>query len=144
MEQPKGAGKRVLIVDDSRFVRTTFNRILSAAFAVHEEADGEAGWQALQADTSIGMLFTDLDMPKLDGFGLIARVRASGDARLAKLPVVVISGNEDPKSIRLALNTGARGYIPKTSTSFVMVKALEAVAAGGTYVPPQAAEEGNG
>ena len=42
--------KRVLIVDDSRFVRTTFNRILSAAFTVLEEADGEAGWAALQKD----------------------------------------------------------------------------------------------
>jgi two-component system cell cycle response regulator len=115
MEQPKGAGKRVLIVDDSRFVRTTFNRILSAAFAVHEEADGEAGWQALQADTSIGMLFTDLDMPKLDGFGLIARVRSSGDARLAKLPVVVISGNENESAKKRALDIGANDFISKTA-----------------------------
>jgi two-component system, cell cycle response regulator len=104
-----------LIVDDSRFVRTTFNRILSAAFTVHEEADGEAGWQALQNDTSIGMLFTDLDMPKLDGFGLIERLRASGDARLAKLPVVVISGNENESAKKRALDIGANDFISKTA-----------------------------
>lgn len=116
MNQPREAGqKRVLIVDDSRFVRTTFNRILSAAFQVHEEADGEAGWQALQTDTSIGMLFTDLDMPKLDGYGLIARVRASGDARLAKLPVVVISGNENERAKTRALQAGANDFISKTA-----------------------------
>lgn len=116
MSQPNSAGeKRVLIVDDSRFVRTTFNRILSASFAVLEEADGEAGWQALQTDTSIGMLFTDLDMPKLDGYGLIARVRASGDARLAKLPVVVISGNENESAKKRALDTGANDFISKTA-----------------------------
>ena len=116
MTQAKDAGrKRVLIVDDSRFVRTTFNRILSAAFTVHEEADGEAGWQALQGDATIGMLFTDLDMPKLDGFGLIARLRASGDARLAKLPVVVISGNENEGAKKRALEAGANDFISKTA-----------------------------
>jgi diguanylate cyclase (GGDEF)-like protein len=115
MTQPGGAGKRVLIVDDSKFVRTTFNRILSAAFTVSEEADGEAGWQKLQADASIGMLFTDLDMPKLDGFGLISRVRSSGDARIAKLPVVVISGNENESAKKRALDAGANDFISKTA-----------------------------
>jgi diguanylate cyclase (GGDEF)-like protein len=111
-----GAGqKRVLIVDDSRFVRTTFNRILSASFAVLEESDGEAGWTALQKDTSIGMLFTDLDMPKLDGYGLIERLRASGDARLVKLPVVVISGNENERAKTRALHAGANDFISKTA-----------------------------
>ena len=115
MAQANEAGKRVLIVDDSKFVRTTFNRILSASFTVHEEADGEAGWQALQSDPSIGMLFTDLDMPKLDGYGLIERLRASGDARLAKLPVVVISGNENERAKKRALETGANDFISKTA-----------------------------
>jgi diguanylate cyclase (GGDEF)-like protein len=113
--QGKEGGKRVLIVDDSKFVRTTFNRILAASFTVHEEADGEAGWQALQTDTSIGMLFTDLDMPKLDGYGLIERLRASGDARLARLPVVVISGNENERAKKRALEAGANDFISKTA-----------------------------
>jgi len=113
--QPNEASKRVLIVDDSKFVRTTFNRILSASFTVREEADGEAGWQTLQSDSSIGMLFTDLDMPKLDGYGLIERLRASGDARLAKLPVVVISGNENERAKKRALETGANDFISKTA-----------------------------
>lgn len=111
----ESAQRRVLIVDDSRFVRTTFNRILSASFAVREEADGEAGWQALQTDPSVAMLFTDLDMPKLDGYGLIARVRSSGDARIAKLPVVVISGNENERAKTRALDAGANDFISKTA-----------------------------
>ena len=64
--------KRVLVVDDSRFVRTTFAHILKVSFDVAEAADGEAAWLAIQADPSIVMVFTDLDMPKLDGFGLLA------------------------------------------------------------------------
>jgi two-component system cell cycle response regulator len=116
VNQPNGAGsKRVLIVDDSRFVRTTFNRILSAAFTVVEDADGEAGWDTLQKDASIGMLFTDLDMPKLDGYELIARLRGSGDQRLAKLPVIVISGNENERAKTRALEAGANDFISKTA-----------------------------
>ena len=62
--------KRVLVVDDSRFVRTTFASILKASFGVREEADGEAAWHAGERDPSLVMVFTDLAMPKPDGFGL--------------------------------------------------------------------------
>ena len=88
--------KRVLVVDDSKFVRTTFAAILKTSFAVREEADGEAAWRAVEGDPSLVMVFTDLDMPKLDGFGLLSRIRESSDRRIKELPVVVISGNEGP------------------------------------------------
>lgn len=107
--------KRVLIVDDSRFVRTTFNRLLSASFPVREEADGEAGWQAIQGDPSIVMVLSDLDMPKLDGYGLIGRIRSSAEARIRELPVVVISGSEDEASKRRAREAGANDFISKSA-----------------------------
>jgi diguanylate cyclase (GGDEF)-like protein len=112
---PGVAQKRVLVVDDSRFVRTTFNRILSAWFAVREEADGEAGWAALRTDTSIAMVFSDLDMPRLDGLGLIERIRSSGDARIRALPVIVISGSEDESSKSRARAAGANDFISKSA-----------------------------
>jgi CheY-like chemotaxis protein len=77
------AQRTVLLVDDSKFVRATFKRILEANFAVREEADGEAGWRG-RADESIVMVFTDLSMPKLDGFGLLGRIRGSGDCRSSR------------------------------------------------------------
>lgn len=109
------AQKRVLVVDDSRFVRTTFNHILSAWFAVREEADGEAGWEAIQADPSIAMVFSDLDMPKLDGYALIERIRASPESRIRALPVVVISGSQDEISRRRAREAGATEFISKSA-----------------------------
>jgi len=81
------AEKRVLIVDDSKFVRTTFNRILRSSFVVLEAVDGEAAWKTIQEDSSIVMVFSDLDMPKLDGFGLLRLVRGAKDERIRKLPV---------------------------------------------------------
>ena len=58
-----------------------------------------------------------------------------------ELPLVVLSGTLDRSSILRALDEGAVGYIPKTSTAEVMVAALKLIAAGGTYVPPEALDE---
>jgi diguanylate cyclase (GGDEF)-like protein len=107
--------KRVLVVDDSRFVRTTFASILKASFGVREEADGEAAWHAVQTEASIVMVFTDLDMPRLDGFGLLERIRASPDRRIKALPVVVISGNESAPVKERARELGANDFIAKSA-----------------------------
>ena len=105
--------KKVLIVDDSKFVRTTFNRILSTSFAVREVADGEAGWQAIESDSSIVMVVSDIDMPKLDGFGLLERVRGSADQRIKALPVIIISGNQNELAKKRARDMGANDFISK-------------------------------
>jgi two-component system cell cycle response regulator len=107
--------KRVLVVDDSKFVRNTFRSILSTAFHVLEEADGEAAWDAVASDPSIVMVFTDLDMPRLDGFGLLARIRSAGEARIRELPVVVISGNEEPGTKERARQAGGTDFISKSA-----------------------------
>lgn len=107
--------KRVLIVDDSKFVRTTFNRILSTSFAVVEATDGDAAWEVLQSDSSIVMVFTDLDMPKLDGFGLLRLIRGAKGERLRKLPVVVISGSQDQGANSRARAAGASDFISKSA-----------------------------
>jgi diguanylate cyclase (GGDEF)-like protein len=107
--------KRVLVVDDSKFVRTTFRSILSTQFAVREEADGEAAWDAVASDPSIVMVFTDLDMPRLNGFGLLQRIRGAGEARIREMPVVVISGNEEPGTKERARQAGATDFISKSA-----------------------------
>jgi diguanylate cyclase (GGDEF)-like protein len=105
--------KKVLIVDDSKFVRTTFNRILSTSFVVREVGDGEAGWQAIESDASIVMVVSDLDMPKLDGYGLLERVRGSADARIKSLPVIIISGAQNEGAKKRARDLGANDFISK-------------------------------
>src|SRR5258708_11823595 len=107
------ADKKVLIVDDSKFVRTTFNRILSTSFAVREGADGEAGWEAIESDSSIVMVVSDIDMPKLDGFELLERVRGSKDLRFKSLPIIIISGNQNEAAKKRARDFGANDFIAK-------------------------------
>ena len=117
----------VLVVDDSKFVRTTFASILKASFTVREAAEGEAAWDAIQADSSIVMVFTDLDMPKLDGFGLLERMRESGDARIRELPVVVISGNEEAGNKQRARDLGATDFIAKSADAPEVLSRLDNV-----------------
>src|SRR4051812_2994108 len=105
--------KKVLIVDDSKFVRTTFNRILSSSFAVREVANGEDGWQAIETDPAIVMVVSDIDMPKLDGFGLLERVRGSKDERIKSLPIIIISGNQNEAAKKRARDLGANDFVAK-------------------------------
>jgi len=107
--------QRVLLVDDSRIVRTTISRLIRKSFDVREEADGEAGWQAISSDPSIVVVFSDIQMPKLDGFGLLERIRTSQDARIKSVPVIVISGDEDDATKKRARAAGANDFITKTT-----------------------------
>ena len=104
---------KILIVDDSRIVRVTLIKHLKGNYEFHEEADGEAGWAALVADPELQVVLTDLSMPKLDGYGLIARIRAADDPRIKKTPVVLISGEEDEASRNKAKELGANDFITK-------------------------------
>lgn len=121
------AQKCVLVVDDSKFVRTTFAAILRPSFAVREAADGEEGWAAIGADPSIVLVLTDLDMPKLTGFALIGRIRNSSEDRIRGLPVVVISGNEEAGSKERARDAGATDFISKSAEATEVLARLDNV-----------------
>jgi two-component system cell cycle response regulator len=107
--------QRVLLVDDSRIVRTTIARLIRKSFDVREEADGESGWKAIASDPSIVVVFSDIQMPQLDGFALLERIRKSEDQRIRSIPVIVISGDEDDATKRRAKAAGANDFITKTT-----------------------------
>jgi diguanylate cyclase (GGDEF)-like protein len=113
--QAQAARKRVLVVDDSKFVRTTFRSILGSSFTVLEEADGEAAWDVVSRDPGVVMVFTDLDMPRLDGFGLLGRIRGSSDARVRAMPVAIITGDEQAATKKRAREAGASSFISKSA-----------------------------
>ena len=104
---------KVLIVDDSRMVRASIIKHIRGRFECREESDGEAAWQALVVDPSIELLISDIGMPRLDGYGLVERVRGSKLARLQHLPIVIISGDEDDAARERARQLGANDFITK-------------------------------
>lgn len=110
----KDSGKpRVLLADDSRVVRMSAGKILRDEFDVILVPDGEQAWERLAADDSIRAVFTDLGMPKLDGYGLLKRIREAADERLREIPTIVVTGNESDEARQQALDHGATDFIAK-------------------------------
>ena len=118
---------RVLVVDDSRMVRATIVKHIRGHFDVREENDGEAGWEALLVDPAISLVLTDIGMPRLDGYGLLERIRGSRVSRVRTLPVVIISGDEDEKARERALGLGANGFITKGSGGVELLATLNSM-----------------
>jgi chemotaxis protein histidine kinase CheA/CheY-like chemotaxis protein len=116
--------RRVLVVDDSRSIREAASLILlQGGYAVEAVPDGWDAWELLQ-DRPFDVLVTDVEMPRLDGHELIARVR--GSAELAALPIVVVSSRTaDPMRIRL-IDAGADGFVPKPLRRKVLLDAVDA------------------
>ncbi|MGH8708687.1 MAG: GGDEF domain-containing response regulator, partial [Burkholderiales bacterium] len=126
MAHKPGAGRsRVLIIDDSKFVRTTFRRILESGMDVREEADGEAGWQAIASDPAVTLVFCDISMPRLDGFGVLRNVRGASDERIRQLPVIVISGDEDEATRKRVRESGATDFISKNADATEVLSRID-------------------
>ena len=105
----------LLVVDDSRLMRRAIIKILGVKnYRVTEAEDGEQGWSALEADDSIKVVFSDLSMPELDGFGLLERIRNSDTDRIKNIAVIIITGAEDDEDTKeKALSSGASDFISK-------------------------------
>lgn len=104
---------RVLVADDSRVIRLAIKKILGADFDLVEVEDGERAWERVRADTGIQALVTDIEMPNVDGYELICRIRGAEETRLRELPVIVITGAEDEETKQRAFACGATDFIVK-------------------------------
>jgi PleD family two-component response regulator len=122
---PVSAKARILIADDSRIVRATIAQHIRDRFDVREAADGEAAWQAMLLDSSIRVVITDLTMPKVDGFELISRARASKIQRLREMPLIVLSGADEQAECERAASLGATDFVNKGVKAAELISRLE-------------------
>ncbi|MBW8368051.1 MAG: response regulator [Arenimonas sp.] len=118
MDPESVAKARILVVDDSKLMRKAAHKMLGDEFDVLTADDGELAWTELAADPSIQVVFTDLNMPNLDGYQLLQRIRNSEDTSLASLPVIVVTGADNDEAARMrALDMGATDFITKPFTT---------------------------
>ena len=104
----------LLVVDDSRLMRRAIGKILGKEYRITEATDGNEAWTVLQNEDDIAVIFSDLSMPNLDGFGLLNLVRNSDNPAINSLPVIIITGAEDDDETKhKALNHGASDFISK-------------------------------
>lgn len=122
--QPEKTRKpAILVVEDSITSRTLLKGILEAAgYQVASAVDGIDGYTALKAG-EFDLMVSDVEMPRMDGFDLTAKVRA--DKQLAELPVVLVTALESREHRERGIEVGANAYIVKSS--FAQSNLLEVV-----------------
>jgi two-component system chemotaxis response regulator CheY len=121
------AAKTILTVDDSQTMRDMLRAALSdMGHRVVQAVDGVAGVEAL-AETRPDVIITDVNMPRLDGFGFIAKVRQ--DPRHRATPILVLTTESDPERKERARQAGATGWIVKPFDPAKLADAIRRVTA---------------
>ena len=119
----------VLTVDDSRTMREMLRMALAdAGFHVVQAEDGIHGLEVLQAETERPqVIVTDINMPRMDGFGFIEELRS--DQRYRGIPILVLTTESDAEKKNRARMAGATGWIVKPFNPVKLVDAIRRVAA---------------
>lgn len=119
----------LLFADDSRVMRVSAERILQDQFELVFAEHGEQAWEILLRDPRIQAVFTDLAMPLLDGYRLLDRIRESDEARIRRLPVIILTGKEGDDARADALRRGATDFISKPFNKIDLVARAQSHAA---------------
>lgn len=97
--------KRILVIDDDEICRRTVSNILGeSGYEVSQAEDGQDGLQAALSDPP-DLIICDVDMPKLNGFEVVAKLRA--DAKTEAIPVIFVTGLVDQVTSEKARAAGA-------------------------------------
>lgn len=119
--------KTILTVDDSRMMREMLLMVLQGAgFNVIQAEDGVEGLGALE-NANPDVIITDINMPRLDGFGFIEGVRKQDRHRA--VPILVLSTEGDIEKKNRARAAGATGWIVKPFNAEKLVEAVRRVSA---------------
>lgn len=119
----------ILVVDDVKFTRSTLVRMLQGlgCKAVHEAGDGREALDLLGRQPGIACVVTDLDMPQLDGLGLLQAIRCGSGGTPRDLPVVLFTGDSDFERLGAALLLDLDAFLPKPASRQGLGKCLERV-----------------
>lgn len=123
----------VLVVEDSENSAAMLEIALSdiPEVTVMLAPSALEGWRILNGPgPSIRAIVTDLNMPRMDGFELIRRVRADG--RLAATPIVVVSADTDPSTPRRVAQLGVNAFFAKPFSPAEVRRKLEQILNGTT------------
>ncbi len=107
-----GMTKQILTIDDSRTIRDMLNLTLSeAGFEVLQAVDGQDGIDVLEKQDRIDVVITDINMPNMDGYGVIRHIR--GQSRYKSMPVLVLTTESEKEKRNVAREAGATGWMVK-------------------------------
>ncbi|MCW2237769.1 response regulator [Azospirillum canadense] len=127
----------VLLADDHLLFRDGLRRLLAQSnenMTFFEASSFDDVRRMCDGETAFDLILLDLGMPGWTGFETLGEIHA----RLPRTLLVVVSASEKRSDLLAALENGAAGFIPKSSSAKVLLGALQLVLAGGVYLPEQA------
>lgn len=125
---------KILVVDDHQLFIDGIRYLLlqlEEEVEVIECNNSESAIDLLESPSEFDLVLIDLVMPDLNGISIIQRLHSRGLWR----PLVVMSGEENLRTIKSAMDAGALGFIPKTFGSSAMLDALRQILAGELFLP---------
>lgn len=125
----------VVIADDHPLFRSALREAVRPVVPdarIHEADSFSALQDALKQPGTPALVLLDLNMPGVKGFSSLLFLRAE----YPTIPVVVVSGHEEPGLVRRVLDFGALGFIPKISSLETMGEAIRAALDGKVWAPP--------
>jgi DNA-binding NarL/FixJ family response regulator len=128
---------QILLVDDHVLFRegiALLLRSLVADDALYQAGRCDAALALMTLHPGIELVLMDINLPGTSGINGIAMIRA----QFPQIPVVGLSSSDDKQTILDAIDAGAMGFIPKSSSSAVLHAALQLVLSKGIYIPPEA------
>jgi len=126
---------KVLLIDDHPLVLTALQAVIGnigSHVQVAGVASAAAARQAMQQDPDRDLVLLDLALGDADGFDLLSELRGAYPA----VPVVVVSASERTSDVIRAIDLGAMGFVPKSTSHADLHEALRMVMTGSMYVPP--------
>jgi DNA-binding NarL/FixJ family response regulator len=133
---------KILIADDHALFREGLHQVLSQLgepLTIVEAGDFPQALTAAERETDIEVVLLDLAMPGMEWNDGLQRLK---ELLPESVPIVILSASDDRRHVLEAINMGAAGFIPKTSSSRVMLSALKLVLSGGVYLPPALLQQG--
>ena len=115
--------QKILIVDDSELNREMLKAILGEEYDYAEAEDGAQAILMLQQDMNIDLLLLDINMPKIDGFGVLERLNQF--RWIEELPVIMIYATEDRAVIERCYSLGITDYIRRPFDSFIVQRRVK-------------------
>lgn len=126
---------KILSVDDHPLFREAVKSVLeqlsSEQTQIIEAASCEEALELCQTHPDLDLIVLDFELPGMDGLSGLCQLRDCQPAT----PIVMISATEERDTIMNAIEQGAKGFIPKSSSAEVMLSALQLVLSGGVYLP---------
>jgi DNA-binding NarL/FixJ family response regulator len=128
---------KILVIDDHELIREGLRPVLEELADAGDEVqvleahDYARALEIAATHPDLDLALLDFNLPNVVGFAALVDIQE----RFPGLPVVMMSGDDDPGVVREALERGALGFLPKTSAKAVVLNALRLVLSGGSYVP---------